>query len=411
MTTDLFPKTRELIARSARQQELSEFLAWLETERYTAWSIHRHLSWLEQALPRLGSANPGSAHSVEDLRNAFNAEPVFRHVIQAAWRAYCRFLRTHGRLLDDTANDRFAELRNTYHRHLSELRGLSQSTRQHHLLTVTDLLEQVLGACRQLNTLTQDDVERFIARRSKEISRNSMQHLVAHLRAFLRYCWDHGHISTALDVIDTPRTYRGEQPPKALPWATVLALLASIDHRSKAGWRDHCIVHLLAYYGLRPSEVAVLRMDSIDWESGVLHVVQCKTRSELLLPLAPETLQLLRDYLTHDRLRRYPEILELFLRARGPDGPLQRYAISDIFDKRMREANLKCPQHYHVYCLRHTFAMRLLTRGVGVKAIGDVLGHRSLESTCAYLRLDIDMLRGVALDVPTADCAQGGHHA
>ena len=44
--------------------------------------------------------------------------------------------------------------------------------------------------------------------------------------------------------------------------------------------------------------------------------------------------------------------------------------------------------------------MRLLTRGVGVKAIGDVLGHRSLASTCTYLRLDLAMLRGVALRVP-----------
>jgi integrase/recombinase XerD len=49
--------------------------------------------------------------------------------------------------------------------------------------------------------------------------------------------------------------------------------------------------------------------------------------------------------------------------------------------------------------------MRLLRRGVGVKAIGDLLGHRSLESTCVYLRLDIDMLRTVALPVPTAAAA------
>lgn len=157
-----------------------------------------------------------------------------------------------------------------------------------------------------------------------------------------------------------------------------MALFASIDHRSKAGWRDHCILHLLTYYGLRPSEVAILRMDSIDWETGVLHVVQCRTRTELLLPLTLEALQLLRRYLTHDRLRHYPDIAELFLRARGPDGSLQHCAIGDIFDKRMREANPKCPKHHHVYCLRHTFAMRLLTRGVGVKAIGDVLVHRSL---------------------------------
>lgn len=50
--------------------------------------------------------------------------------------------------------------------------------------------------------------------------------------------------------------------------------------------------------------------------------------------------------------------------------------------------------------------MRLLRRGVGVKAIGDVLGHRDLESTCVYLRLDIDSLRDVALEVPASNSTE-----
>jgi hypothetical protein len=40
--------------------------------------------------------------------------------------------------------------------------------------------------------------------------------------------------------------------------------------------------------------------------------------------------------------------------------------------------------------------------------IGDVLGHRDLESTCVYLRLDIDALRDVALEVPASNSANGG---
>jgi len=76
----------------------------------------------------------------------------------------------------------------------------------------------------------------------------------------------------------------------------------------------------------------------------------------------------------------------------------------------VREAGIELPGH-NVYRLRHTFAMRLLTRGVGVKAIGDLLGHRSLESTCAYLRLDVEMLRGVPLEVPRLGVQRGACHA
>ena len=43
-----------------------------------------------------------------------------------------------------------------------------------------------------------------------------------------------------------------------------------------------------------------------------------------------------------------------------------------------------------------------LRQGVGVKTIGDLLGHHSLESTCVYLRIETDMLRTVALAVPVS---------
>lgn len=131
----------------------------------------------------------------------------------------------------------------------------------------------------------------------------------------------------------------------------------------------------------------------------LLHVYQSKTRSSLTLPLDARTLRLLRDYLQHGRADGASDSPMLFLRARCPYIPLERTAIGDVFRKRMREAGLPdCAKH--VYRLRHTFAMRLLSRGVGMKAIGDVLGHHSFYGTSAYLRLDVAMLRGVALPVP-----------
>jgi len=287
---------------------------------------------------------------------------------------------------------------------------LSVSTRQHHALTVADFLARALRARQPLRAVTRSDVERFVLLRSKEISRHSLQHTVAHIRAFLRYAHDNGYLTEQLDALDTPRTYRGELPPRAVPWPMVLRLLASIDRQSKAGWRDFCILHLVSHYGLRPSEVVALRVDSLDWDSQVLRVYQRKTRSELELPLGRRTLQVIRDYLQHDSTRRASGHPELFHRARCPYGPLDRTAIGDILCKRAREAGLPAYGH-NAYRLRHTFAMRLLTRGVGVKAIGDVLGHRRLESTCTYLRLDLATLRGVALQVPGSFARVGGRHA
>jgi integrase/recombinase XerD len=157
----------------------------------------------------------------------------------------------------------------------------------------------------------------------------------------------------------------------------------------------------MAYYGLRPSEVATLRLDAIDWEAATLRVEQRKTRLILVLPLTSRTLRLLHRYLQIARPNSH--LPQLFLRIRRPIKAMKHYGVIDVFDYRARKSDGASS-----YALRHAFAMRLLRRGVGIKAIGDLLGHRSLEATCVDLRIDIDMLRPVALPVPGIAAVTGG---
>ena len=57
-------------------------------------------------------------------------------------------------------------------------------------MTVADFLVRGLGADRDLNALTIADIERYAGLRSRVVSRNSLQHVVAHLKGFLRFCHD-----------------------------------------------------------------------------------------------------------------------------------------------------------------------------------------------------------------------------
>lgn len=411
MTTDLLPKTRRLISRSACPRELSDFAEWLSSERYTPAPIHIHLIYLDQALGRMARPHDPGPRDLAALGRAFDpggGPPTRRKLFEGTRRAYVRFLRARARLTEPQPQDRFANLRREYDQYLIEVRGLSASSRWHHANTVADFLVRGI-ASRRLSALTQRDLEAFVALRSREVSRQSMQHVVAHVRSFVRFCFERRYLASRLDEgIDTPRTYRGELLPRALPWRSVQALLASIDRAGKSGWRDYCVLHLIAHYGLRPSEVVSLRLDSIDWERCVLRVTQHKTRSALALPLAPATMRVLRQYLAVERERQGWTHPELFLRARCPNGPLLRTAVCDLFEKRMRAAKLGTTSD--AYSLRHAFAMQLLARGVGVKLIGDLLGHRSLATTCTYLRLNASALRGVALDVPRNPTPCGGRH-
>jgi integrase/recombinase XerD len=207
---------------------------------------------------------------------------------------------------------------------------------------------------------------------------------------------------TGLDRrIDTPRLYRLEQLPRALPWDTVTLLLRSIETRSAMGLRDYAMFLLIATYGLRASEVVALSLDDILWRQGILRVHQRKTSSPLELPLTNEVLSVMVRH-----VKRTPPpapYRRVFLRMRAPIGMLKPTAVTEAFQAAARKSGLNIP-HQGPHCLRHSYALHLLKNGTPLKTIGDILGHRTAESTSMYLRLAIGDLREVALGVP------GGRH-
>ena len=80
-------------------------------------------------------------------------------------------------------------------------------------------------------------------------------------------------------------------------------------------------------------------------------------------------------------------------------GPLKATAVNYAFESWYKRSSCTFPATC-VHCLRHSYALHLLRQGISLKTIGDLLGHRSAESTCVYLRLDIEDLRQVALELP-----------
>ena len=381
---------------------LQGFAAWLADEGYAHVPAHDHVRRLKQALERLGSPRSSGSFTSAELTALFSGHGQEVR-FNATERAFGRFLRTQAHLVDDEEPSRYDELLRNYQTHLTEMRGFRVSTVSQHLSTLSRFLTEALPSNGALGSLTPKEVEAFVVASGHRVRRQTLQHIVAHLRSFLRFCYDQRLISHRLDTIDTPRTYRGEQPPRALAWDHVLGLLDSVDRSHANGCRDHAMLFLMANYGLRPSEIASLSVDSIDWVARTLRVEQSKTRTTLILPLSEEAQGVLRQYLRCARpagTRR-----ELFLSQRSPIGPITHYAVGDVYSKRARESDLPL-EGTSSYGLRHAFAMRLLTRGVGIKIIGDLLGHRTLESTCVYLRLQTDALRGVALPVPNSDGRQ-----
>ena len=302
-----------------------------------------------------------------------------------------------------------------YTTYLKQVRGFTRSTCRYHRRTVTDFLTHLEyeKSPTRLAALTGRDLEAFLCAVGPRQTRGSLQHVASDLRGFLRFLASSGEIAPGLErQIDTPRLYRGEQLPRALPWETVRALLKVIDRTTPMGLRDYAMFLLMATYGLRACEVVALTLDDVEWRAARLRIAQHKTRSTLWLPLTDEVGTALWDYLRRGRAalavrrKRVPFQVapprcyrELFLRHRTPIGPLKPTAITEVFQAWSKRSGLAIPWQ-GVHCLRHSYALYLLRSGLSLKTIGDLLGHRTLESTCVYLRLSVDDLREVALDLP-----------
>lgn len=405
MLTDLFPKSRLCYQESPVSSWLSDFADWLTKSGYTHSAAHRHVRRLWHILEACGSVAPDATFSSPELAAMFTS-PWRQSEFRCTQRAFERFLIDIGRFITAPDRRRFSQLLDDYRLYLIEVRGLVLATISQHVKSAEVFLTQTVPDGVSLRTISASAVERFVAAAGQRVKRQSLQHTVARLRAFLRFCYDRGELCERLDCIDTPRAYRDELPPRALAWDIVQELLRSIDHASRCGCRDHAMLYLMAHYGLRPSEIVGLTLASVDLPNMSLRVEQSKTRSLLVLPLSEQALSVLECYISSAR----PDSAyrQLFLRARAPDGPLKHTAVCDIYQKYARLSNLAL-RGTSSYSLRHTFAMRLLDRGIGVKVIGDLLGHHTLESTCVYLRLQTEVLREVGLPVPSlaASSAQG----
>jgi len=298
-----------------------------------------------------------------------------------------------------------------YRTYLEAVRGFAPSTVAQHLRTASEFLKHVRFEVwpTRLAALAPGDVESFVRAASGRLSRESLQHEVVHLRSFLRFLATRREAPSGLETqIDTPRVYRGERLPRALPWETVRAWLGAIDRSTAIGRRDYAIFLLIATYGLRAGEVVALTLDDVQWRAGRIRVLQRKTATPLLLPLTEAVGEALLHYLRQGR----PALpcRTIFLRHRAPAGVLKPTAVTEAFQAWSRRSGLAIP-FQGPHCLRHSYAVHLLRQGVSLKTIGDVLGHRSAESTCVYVRLAIDDLRDAALPLPeegTSRAAEGG---
>jgi site-specific recombinase XerD len=361
-----------------------------------AYAITRFSKWLQQKGIRLDDLNEST------VRQFLNRDPGIVHYPE---RATLRRLMTILRDLGIVRAEPPVPLTIVqacvleYRQYLVRERGLSAASLPNYLSFVNEFLrERFSNGDLCLSRLRAVDVITFVKDRAARLSPGRKKLLVTALRVFLRYLLHQGKIKMGLaDCVLPVASWSFSEIPKSLPPGTVQRVLAGHDRSTPVGRRNYAILLLLARLGLRAGEVVGLNLEDLDWDHGLIRIRRKGSRWTQL-PLPSDVGAAIAAYLQSDRppcsSRR------VFLRHNAPiRGFAHTICVSSIVRRTLLAAGIDSGRT-GAHLFRHTLAVDLLRNGASLGQIGDVLGHRSPNTTALYAKVDVAALRAVALPWP-----------
>jgi len=284
--------------------------------------------------------------------------------------------------------------------YLRSERGLTAKTIAHHLPAIRRFLFEVCPAgASDLGKIKQDEVIRYVECHAQDWSPKSAKLMCWSLRAFLRYLHHTGLNPHALaDCVPSIRQWKLVSLPTYLSAAHVQKVLDCCDRASAVGRRDFAILMMLSKLGLRAEEVATLTLDDIDWRAGEM-LVHAKGRQRARMPIAPDVGAAVVAYLRDGRPK--SSCRRLFLRSLAPHiGFASGSAITMIARTALERAGIRGYAHQGAHIFRHSLASELLRSGATLSEIGQLLRHKSQDTTRIYAKVDIEALRTLSLPWP-----------
>jgi len=219
------------------------------------------------------------------------------------------------------------------------------------------------------------------------LARTSAVRKVSALRSFLKFL-KKNQAGPAADLPSTGGFKKAKRLPKALAQEHLQKMLDLPDLTKPSGLRDRALMELVYGGGLRISEALDLELPALRLEERSVRVTgkRGKTRE---IPLPEGTVQWIARYLDEAR----PQLQK---------GRSSRVILSDTgrnmlrqtaYDRVERYAGLAGLKDVSPHTLRHTYAVHLIKGGADLRAVQELLGHESIETTQVYTHLDMDEVR------------------
>lgn len=277
--------------------------------------------------------------------------------------------------------------------HVALERGHAKNTQDTYRRMLTQFAGHLQGhnVSRWGEVVPQHITDYLLYQRKREMALNSILLELAAIRVFFRFLYANRFVpSNVAELIDRPRKFKAL--PKSLSVMDVDKLLQLPTGDDPRAVRDQAILEVMYASGLRASELAGLKLENINFESGFLRVIG-KGNKERIVPIGRQALERLKLYL--DRMR--PKLVRphtpsaVFLSNRGRQ--LSRVTLWKLVDCCAKRAGIA--KHVSPHMLRHSFATHLLENGADLRVIQEMLGHADISTTQVYTHVDSHRLKSV----------------
>jgi integrase/recombinase XerD len=318
-----------------------------------------------------------------------------------AARSALRYLRASGIVPPEPAADRvYTWVLEKWITFLYRHRGLAANSVALYRRTVEPFLQELREDAMpdRFAALSAMRVREYLQHRAPRFARVTRKNLVITLRSFLRFAFGSGYLQRDVaGAIERVPCFTLDRLPRGPKWEDLPKMLATIDRGSKPGRRNFAILLTLMTYGVRAGQLTSLRLDDVNWRDSQIIFPRAKRGRPINAPLTAAVGDALLQYIREGR----PVTRErrVFLSLVPPYRPLAAGSVYNVVAQAFLDSGIASP-HRGSHAIRHTWATRAFAQGQRLKTVADLLGHRSLESTRIYTKVDYTQLRSVGLCWP-----------
>ncbi len=270
-------------------------------------------------------------------------------------------------------------------------RSLSENTIEAYCRDVTALFDFLTAQELNILQVQLKDLQLFVKSIAEmDLSANTQARILSGIKSFYRFLLLEQAISQdPTTLLEAPKSKRSL--PSFLTIEEIEKIFEAIDMSKAEGQRNRAMLELLYSCGLRVSELVQMRKSNLFFDVGYIRVIG-KGNKERLVPVGNMAIKHVELYLKHVRIH-YP-IQEaytdtVFLNRRGK--ALSRVMVFLILKELCQKAGIQTNVHPHTF--RHSFATHLVEAGADLRAVQEMLGHKSITTTEIYTHLDNTYLR------------------